>query len=158
MNIENIQNIEYALLFQELLSKDITLRVKVTGESMKPFLKGGDIVTIRKVYIKEINIGDLILFRDNNGLPVLHRIVSRKKNHNGEITFITKGDRLILIDDPITEDMVLGKVIRIEKLSSRKVFKSMNLESSIWKTINFLISLPSLLKTIFLQISSPEIC
>ncbi len=150
MNFGNIQNIEYASLFQELLNKDIAIRVKVTGKSMKPFIEDGNIVIIKKVYLKEINIGDLILFKDNYGLPVLHRVISKKKNHNGEIMFITKGDRLVSSDDPVIKDKVLGKVVRIDKYFNDKVIKSINLESSIWKTLNCLIAIFSLLKTKFL--------
>ncbi len=147
MNVNNIiHNTEYASLFQELLDKDFTLRFKVTGESMKPFLKGNEIVTVRKVYFKKINIGDLILFIDNNGLPVIHRVISKKNNHNGEIIFITKGDRLFSTDEPITEDNVLGKIIRIEKISSDKFIKSINLESPLWKLLNYLKALFNVLK------------
>ncbi len=147
MNVNNIiHNTEYASLFQELLDKDFTLRFKVTGESMKPFLKGNEIVTVRKVYFKKINIGDLILFIDNNDLHVIHRVISKKNNHNGEIIFITKGDRLFSTDEPITEDNVLGKIIRIEKISSDKFIKSINLESPLWKLLNYLKALFNVLK------------
>lgn len=151
MSFENINNLEYASLFQELLNKDIILRIKVTGESMKPFLKDGDIVIIKKACSKEINIGDLILFRNNNGFTVLHRVISRKRNHKGKIEFTTKGDRLISSDEPIIEENVLGKVVKIEKHFNDKVIKSINLESSIWKTLNCLIVIFSLLKTRFLK-------
>lgn len=153
MKTENIKNIEYATLFKDLLSKDIDLRVKVTGGSMTPFLKSGEIVTVRKVHFKEINIGDLILFKDDNGFSVLHRIVSIKKNNQERITFITKGDRIISIDNPVREDMILGKAIRIEKHSKRKGLKSINLESPVWKKLNFLIAIFSLLKAKLFKIS-----
>lgn len=141
-----MQNTEYASLFQEILNKDIIIRVKVTGNSMKPFLKGNETVTIRKVCSKEINVGDLIFFKDNNELPVLHRIISIKSNNENKTIFVTKGDSLIFTDDPIKENRVLGKVIKIEKYQNGRKIKSINLESPIRKKINFIIALINLFK------------
>ena len=62
-------------LFEGLLSEGLTLRLKVTGRSMNPFLKSGDVVSVKQSSITSLHSGDLILFRNTHGMPVLHRVI-----------------------------------------------------------------------------------
>src|SRR4030043_1915029 len=101
-------------LFEEILNSDSNLRVKVTGRSMSPFLRGEEILTIKKVPYTSLKIGDLIFFKNGQGYPVLHRIIKKKQVQDGVITFQTKGDALIAFDEPIKNNKILGKVCKIE--------------------------------------------
>ena len=62
-------------LFGEILNAGSALRVKVTGMRMAPFLRGGEILTLKKVDCSLLRRGDLILFRNAAGYSILHRIV-----------------------------------------------------------------------------------
>ncbi len=137
---------ETAGLFEEILGRGSTLRVKVTGRSMAPFLGDGDIVTIRKVPPSSLQRGDLIFFKTSEGFPFLHRLI-KKKSIDGVRAFQTKGDALISFDEPILDSEVLGKVCKIEKMTSVAKSKHINMESFQWRTINYIVALIFLIKS-----------
>jgi len=129
-------------LFEDILNDKINLRVKVTGRSMKPFLYGGEILTIKKVPYVSLRKGDLIFFKDRNGSPVLHRIIKKGTN-----SVQTKGDALMAFDEPIGTNEVLGKVCIVEKTYPDGKLKSINMESLIWRTINYHIAIINSIRT-----------
>ena len=59
---------ELSDLFADILNKGLNLRLKVTGRSMQPFLRGGETVTIKKVPCSELRRGDLIFFDSPQGV------------------------------------------------------------------------------------------
>jgi signal peptidase I len=130
-------------LFEDILRNGTSLRVRVTGRSMSPFLRGEEILTIRKVPSSFLHIGDLIFCKTREGFPLLHRIV-RKQRERDMFLFQTKGDALITMDQPVTEHDILGKVCRIEKIFSGGRTKQIEMESSIWKVINYIHALLNL--------------
>ena len=134
---------ETAVLFEDILNSGLTLRVKVTGKSMAPVLQGGEILTIKKAPSSSLQIGDLIFYKNREGFPLLHRIV-RKQQERDIFLFQTKGDALITMDQPVTEHNILGKVCRIEKIFSGGRTKQIEMESSIWKVINYFKAIISL--------------
>jgi signal peptidase I len=129
---------EKLMLFEDILNRDICLRVKVTGKSMASFLNGGEILTIKKVPSSSLHIGDLIFFKTRNGIPVLHRILKKERKDNKHV-FQTKGDALLSMDEPAYESDILGKVCKIERLSDGKR-KYIDMESSLWRNINYLLA------------------
>ena len=133
--------------FEDILNKGFILRVKVTGKSMSPFLKGGEVLTIKQVPSSSLRKGDFIFFRNLNGIPVLHRLIKKKKAKNNMFMFQTKGDYLMSFDEPVHETGILGKVCKIEKIISNGKTKSIDMESFFWRTINFLIALASVIKS-----------
>ena len=130
--------IEKLMLFEDILEREISLRVKVTGNSMASFLNGGEILTIRKVPSSSLHIGDLIFFKTSEGIPVLHRILKKERKDNKHI-FQTKGDALLSMDEPAYESDILGKVCRIESDFNGKR-KYIDMESSLWRNINYLLA------------------
>jgi len=116
-------------LFEDILNDGISLRVKVTGRSMAPFLRGGEILTIKKVPHASLKKGDLIFFKARHGLPILHRIIKKRLN-NGTNSVQTKGDALLAFDEPVYENKVLGKVCAVEKTDPDGKVKFINMESS----------------------------
>jgi signal peptidase I len=129
-------------LFEDILDDEINLRVKVTGRSMEPFLRGGEILTIKKVPYASLQKGDLIFFKNRHGLPVLHRIIKKSTN-----SIQTKGDALMAFDEPVCENDVLGKVCMVEKIKPRGEIKSINMESFFWRNFNCFIALFNSFKT-----------
>jgi len=134
-------------LFEGILNSGLSLRVRVTGRSMSPFLQGGEILTIRKVPCTSLRIGDLIFFKNHRGSHLLHRIVSKKRVNNGMLTFQTKGDALRACDESVRHDEILGKVCKIEKINSVMCSKYINMESTPWQTINYLTGVIKLLES-----------
>jgi signal peptidase I len=144
-----LKNYSEIALFEDILEKGLSLRVRVTGRSMAPFLRGGEILTIKKEPQNALRKGDLIFFKNGQGTPLLHRIVKKRKSFNEKITFRTKGDAFMAFDEPVKYHRVLGKVIRIEKTSSETGSKEINMESLKWRMINAVIAWMSLFKSYF---------
>ncbi len=137
---------EKSALFEDVLNSGLRLRTKVTGRSMEPFLRGGEILRIKKVPCNSLKIGDLIFFKDRRGFLILHRII-RRSRLDGRLTFHTKGDAAAAFDEPVHEDDVIGKVSGIEKIVFGDKTKCIDMESCLWRRINHLIALLNLVKS-----------
>jgi len=80
------------------------VQLKVTGASMLPVIRPGDLITVQRRNPQELKTGEVILFRRNGGLTT-HRSIQV-----GEEFFLTRGDSLPLHDSPIPPSEVLGLV------------------------------------------------
>jgi signal peptidase I len=138
---------ETARLFADVLDKGLSLRVKVTGRSMVPFLKGGEVVTIRKVPEAELRRGDLIFVEGQSGFPVLHRLIRRKRAGKGEFMFQTRGDALRSFDVPVRHDKILGKVCKIERVGPESGSEKIHMEASLQRKMNYIRALVSLFES-----------
>jgi signal peptidase len=83
----------------------------VSGPSMNPTLWAGDVVLVKDVPPEEVQIGDLVRFQDGNRF-VVHRVVETKQER-GRHWFITRGDNTNQDDPPISERMLMGKVVLV---------------------------------------------
>ena len=79
-----------------------TLLEVVTG-SMSGTIEIGDGVIVKVT--SEIKEDDIIVYKKEENL-ITHRLIEMEENR-----LITKGDANNIQDDPITKDMVIGKVI-----------------------------------------------
>ena len=138
---------ELSGLFQDILQRGVKLRVRVTGRSMIPFLRGNEVLTIRQEPCLSLSMGDLILFRSTYDLPVLHRIIRIRKNDNGAFWFLTKGDALRSFDEEIHESSVLGKVLRIERPAQSAKTTHIDMNSLFYRCLNFSIAVAGFFKT-----------
>ena len=134
-------------LFEEILQDGADLRVRVTGRSMRPFLRGGEVLTIRQTPSPYLRKGDLILFRNSYELPVLHRLLKKRKTGDGSFCILTKGDALMAFDEEIHEDSVLGKVLRIERPLLSGKTRHMDMNSLFYKCVNFSVAVLGFFKT-----------
>ena len=84
--------------------------IAVASASMVPEFYVGDVAIIQKCNVNDVNVGDIIQYQ-LEGFTVIHRVAEKRQN-NGEVTFITKGDNNKFPDaDPVREDQLLGKAI-----------------------------------------------
>jgi signal peptidase I len=89
-----------------VLRTDSPLRA-VSSNSMKPTFERGDMIVVKGVYSpNELKIGDIIVYQDLSGKPIVHRIVNIQDN-----IITTKGDANPSPDSPITFEQVRGKVL-----------------------------------------------
>ncbi len=70
--------------------------VVVTSESMVPTLQVGDLLVLRGVPEEQIQVGNIIVFKDTETFldtdnPIVHRIIDIEEI-DGELRFYTKGD------------------------------------------------------------------
>ena len=138
---------ELSDFFADILNRGLSLRVKVTGRSMRPFLMGGEIVTIKKVPCSELRTGDLIFFDSSQGVLVLHRLVRKKLSDSGAHIFQTRGDGLMAFDEEIDGRSVLGKVLRIERPEQSGKTTDIDMNSMFYRCINFSIAVAGFFKT-----------
>ncbi len=143
----NPSSAELVGLFEDILSRGLGLRVRVTGRSMIPFLKGGEVLTIKKVASSTLNIGDLILCKNPSDAPLVHRIIKKKRGPDGLAVFQTKGDALISFDEPVASHGVLGKVCKIERILPSGRMDLMDMESLFRRVTNYLTALFCLLSS-----------
>lgn len=80
-----------------------------TGFSMWPFLKTGQKLVIKKVSIRDLRIGDIILYGVNNQL-ICHRLL-KKTMDRGKNLLYARGDNSTTLPELVTEEMFLGKVV-----------------------------------------------
>ena len=93
----------------DMINSGKSVKLTVTGNSMFPlFAHERDIVEIKKcpVYRKY----DIILYVRTTGTLVLHRIVKKKDG-----IFYLCGDNQLIVEHPIYEDQIIGKVIEYKR-------------------------------------------
>jgi hypothetical protein len=101
-------------LVDAVLDKGADFRMRATGMSMHPFIREGDIITLRRVPQSRLRIGDIVaLPHPERGNLVVHRIIGR----SGGVLHI-KGDSNWHMDGRVNANRVLGRVIRVERAGS----------------------------------------
>jgi hypothetical protein len=94
-------------LLDELIKDGKRVRLTVSGSSMFPFIRDGDVVEIEGLNSK-IRVGDVLLVRKNEETYVLHRVVKIEKDK-----FFLRGDYSSCLEGPFRkEDVVARAVIR----------------------------------------------
>ena len=97
-------------LFESVLAGGYSVRVQVTGRSMRPFLQGDEILIIEPIGGRRFRAGDVVLFKDGQDRLVIHRIIKVRE------TFVqTQGDALNEPDSRVEIIRIMGKVERVEK-------------------------------------------
>ena len=100
-------------LSQDILERGVQVRFEGRGNSMRPFIEGGDIIIIEPLNGSQLHIGDVVYYRRFDSLLCAHRLV-RKDIVEGRAILTTKGDNLPHCDLPFSIDKVLGRVAQIE--------------------------------------------
>ena len=88
---------------EEAFSKDMTFKIPITGTRMNPFLvEGRDYVLIEKPSLP-LEIGDVPLYRRDNGTFVLHRVVDKT-----EKGYVMCGDNQFILEKGIEDKHIIG--------------------------------------------------
>ena len=90
------------------LASQTPLEVRVKGECMSPLVLDGDRVLVapRRCYLP----GDILVFRDRNGVLVSHRLLGWFPRHR-RLWLLTQADSAILPDPPVAPGQVLGRIV-----------------------------------------------
>jgi len=96
-----------------LIDNDHQLQLRMQGYSMFPTLQPGDKGLVQKCSIRDIKIGDIIVFRTNNQF-VAHRLI-RIEQLGGDTLYICRGDQNGFDDKPIRKFEIVGKLISFER-------------------------------------------
>lgn len=86
---------------------------EVTGFSMHPFLKAGERLLIKKIPVKDLKAGDIIIYRSDSQM-VCHRLIKKARKREGYLLY-ARGDSSLSWSgsESIAEEMFLGKAISI---------------------------------------------
>jgi len=112
LNQFSVSGNDLGQIIQDVLAKDMPIRFKATGNSMYPFIRDGDLLTITpKLQIKP-KIGKVIAFiNPGNQSLLIHRIIAKKSS-----SFLIKGDNSYQKTDGwVHISLILGCVTGIER-------------------------------------------
>jgi ATP-binding cassette, subfamily B, bacterial len=104
---------EINILTEQLLNSKQDVSLRVGGYSMYPTLKPGDIITIRRTYIEDIKLGDIVVYRTEKKW-IAHRIQQINSRFD-KSEFITKGESCKKPDIPVPAKDIIGKVISFSR-------------------------------------------
>jgi len=77
--------------------------------SMKPTLDENSVVTVEVVKYEDLRTGDIVIYRDNAGLPIVHRL-----HHKDGNRWIVLGDNNSTVDrETVTPVNLIGRVCAI---------------------------------------------
>ena len=77
----------------------------VRGSSMRPCLPPGSLAAVEQVAPRDIRVGNVIVFHDQAGQPVMHRVISTRTG------IVTQGDNLTRPDGVVPAERIVGKVV-----------------------------------------------
>ena len=105
-------------LLQAVMDKQARCRFQVKGQSMAPFVRDGDIVTVAPVGKRPLRIGDVVAFTSPQaGMFLVHRVVGK---HGDKL--LVKGDNCAGPDGRVAVSAVLGRVTTVERDGRRLRF------------------------------------
>lgn len=115
---------------ETVLATGETLYISPKGNSMLPLIKAGrDTVYINGTTFENVKRGDIVLYRNEHRLLVLHRLIKKTPT-----AFYTVGDNQLISAGPYYRETLLGKMIGMERkgkyLDSRQT--SMRLYGKLW--------------------------
>lgn len=87
--------------------------LRVSGASMAPAIRPGDLLTAEPASVTEVSPGDIVVFA-REGRLIVHRITA-KTSKGGEPYLMTRGDRAWQNDAPVSGSELIGRVTHIER-------------------------------------------
>ncbi len=110
--MESINSTVLAAMLRESMQLGQKPNLTLTSNSMSPLLKSGDQVTIQPVLNAQLQTGDIITVIDSHDTTQLltHRYWGTAHRHES-VQVITRGDRPLFFDPPISPEKIVGMVI-----------------------------------------------
>lgn len=118
MNPPSLEPLSHELLselLRGLLEDGLPVELRVTGSSMSPFVRSGDVIVLSPRPASAIRLGDVVAFLRGEARLVVHRVVRRRRDG-----FLTRGDASPRTDDGrVAGDEILGAVDRVTRRGVR---------------------------------------
>ena len=107
-----MKNLELTTKVLKSLPLGFVFTAEVTTASMQPQLPVGSLITVKRVDIKEVKRGDIVMFGvPSQRFPLVHRVID-KIEQNGITYLKTKGDASTAVDPSlVSPGDFLGRVI-----------------------------------------------
>jgi signal peptidase len=110
----SLKQYEFRELSSDILGQGGSFSFKAHGSSMYPFIRDGDVLTVKQKEYSALKIGDIAFCRSSDKRLIVHRVVD-KKIRNNKLMFLMRGDSVFNNDGWIYSDQVLGKVVSIQR-------------------------------------------
>lgn len=81
---------------------------------MRPFIQDGDLITVSPLRNYPIRVGDVVLYKTADDQAIVHRVIRKTIKGSGTVFFI-KGDATFGQSEEVDTEMVLGRVVAIER-------------------------------------------
>jgi signal peptidase I len=98
----------------DILGRAASLRFIATGSSMSPFIRDGDLVTVRPVNAVDLRLGDVVLYKSFGRRAILHRLIRRRKQA-GAVVYLIRGDASAGACEEVKAEDILGCVVEVSK-------------------------------------------
>ena len=118
MDVISVDRDEFKDLAIEILQDGNILRFQAMGDSMRPFIRHGDLLEVEPLGEGVIKPGDVVLCNLGNGLLVAHRIIKIRK-HTGQESLMLQGDGRLKPDGWVPKKNALGRVVALERKGRR---------------------------------------
>lgn len=115
--IEVMEHNRLSELIKESIGKNGCIWMKLVGKSMLPILKSGTSIAVRKAEIKDIHIGDIVLFKKGD-ISIAHRVIKKVKS-DGRIFLRAKSDISFSPEPLISDEELIGKVVAFKRLGAK---------------------------------------
>jgi signal peptidase I len=100
---------------QEVLQRGFRINARARGASMYPLIDTGDIVLVEPTNGKLFRTGDILFFKGQWTIYVLHRLIRKTSSSS----IVTRGDNAVCHDNPVDAGHVLGRVVEIKHQDRR---------------------------------------
>jgi signal peptidase I len=99
-----------AELIAEAVQQYGSVRIRVLGASMRPAVRSGDALLVRRTTLEGLRRGDVAVFL-REGRMFAHRVVRRDRRRG----VVTKGDVLPAADAPLAPGELLGRAVTVTR-------------------------------------------
>lgn len=107
---------EVSELLKDSLRKYGSVWVRLEGKSMLPFLKSGTSISVHHAGIKDIHLGDIVIFTKDD-MTIAHRVF--KKVTSGGRSFLqTKSDISFSPEPLISHEELIGEVVAFKRFGA----------------------------------------
>ncbi len=127
---------------RDVLQRGLAVRFTATGESMKPFIKNGETITVLPVDCAGVKKGDILVYALGNTVTV-HCVAKVLKCVSRSPVFILRGDLMSSDDEYVQCEQVLGRVQSVERKG-----RAVTLNSWYARCVRFTYALAYKLKTL----------
>lgn len=101
---------EYVSVLKNLVEEGKEVGILIAGSSMEPFLKHGQDYIYFKAPDRELEKGDMVFYRRDNGQYIMHRIV----NITSEGYYLL-GDNQVIVEGPLRRDQIFAIVTKVKR-------------------------------------------
>lgn len=114
---------EYVSVLKDLVEEGKEVGLLISGNSMAPFLKHQRDYIYFKLPDRELEKGDMVFYRRENGQYIMHRIVEVAKEG-----YYLLGDNQVIVEGPLKREQIFAIVTKVKRKD-----KVLGPESILWK-------------------------